>query len=372
MTIFESRNALLALIEKMERLNQFQDKIDTPSNIGQIWDTFLSEFRYLMEIDICALFLVDEQTREFSLKDASPRDQGRACQKEVDMQIECGMFSWVINRRQPALVASLTLDEDKTVVMLPLTTTRRTLGMVLAVTPMKESAVTQEDLKLASFLLRQCSLVMENMLLYEKLRKEHDSLHKANKEIALLSITDPLTGSYNRGYLTQQLPVEIKRARRYERYLSLVLCDIDDFKQVNDLFGHQAGDAVLKEFVRCGKELIRKDVDWIVRYGGEEFMFVLPDTDIEGAMFLAERLRVDLSHRVFECNGDRIMIKSSFGVSGFGADTPDNEIAPEQLIGAADKHLYYAKRNGKNRVVCNPLFDRALRPELRRVRIAAR
>jgi two-component system cell cycle response regulator len=197
---------------------------------------------------------------------------------------------------------------------------------------------------------------MENMLLYEKLKKEHDSLQEANREIAVLSVSDPLTGSYNRGYLTRQLPVEIKRARRYKRHLSLVLCDLDDFKQVNDTFGHQAGDAVLKEFVRCGKGLIRKDVDWIARYGGEEFLFVLPDTTIEGAMLLAERLRADLSQRVFTYNGDKIVIESSFGVSGFGPETPDDKISPERLISDADRFLYYAKRNGKNRVVGDELF----------------
>jgi len=351
----ENQNALLEFIEKTERLSQFQDKIDTPSNIGQIWDVFLSEFKHLIGVDVCALFLVDEHTREFYLKDVSPRDQGPVCQKEVDLQIECGMFSWVLNRRQPALIPSLTFNGDKTIVMLPLTTSRRTLGMVLAVTPMEESSVTQEDLKLATILLRQCSLVMENMLLYENLKMEHNSLQEANKEIAVLSITDPLTGSYNRGYLIQQLPVEVKRSRRYEHHLSIVLCDIDDFKQVNDTFGHQAGDDVLKEFVKCGKELIRKDMDWIARYGGEEFLFVLPDTNIVGATLLAERLRTNLSQRVFEYNGEEILIKSSFGVTGFGPDTPDDNISPEHLIGAADKFLYDAKKSGKNRVVGNSL-----------------
>ncbi len=368
----EDKNALLAFIEKMERLNQFQDKIDAPSTMEQIWETFLSEFKYLMRVDVCALFLVDEQTCEFFLKDVFPSNRGGICRQEVDLQIECGMFSWVINRRQPALVPSLTFQEDKTIVMLPLTTSRRTLGMVLAVTPMKESSVTQENLKLAGILLRQFSLVVENVLLYEKLKKEHDSLQTANQEIAVLSITDPLTGSYNRGYLTQQLPVEIKRARRYKRHLSLILCDIDDFKKVNDTFGHQAGDAVLKEFVRCGKELIRKDVDWVVRFGGEEFLFVLPDTNVEGAALLAERLRVDLSGRVFKYNGKRIVIKSSFGVSGFGPDTPDDEICPENLIGVADKFLYHAKRTGKNRVCGSSLFAEPFPVELKSLRMEAR
>ena len=351
----ENQHALLAFIEKMERLNQFQDKIDTPSNIGQIWGVFLAEFKNLIAVDVCALFLVDEDTHEFVLNEVSPGDQGPVCQREVGLQIDCGMFSWIINRRQPALIPSLVFKGDKTIVMLPLATNRRTLGVVLIVTQIKESAITQEDLKLVTILLKQCSLVMENTLLYEHLKKEHDSLQQANKEIAILSITDPLTGSYNRGYLSEQLPVEIKRSRRYKRHLSLILCDIDDFKQVNDTFGHQAGDAVLKEFVKCGKELIRKDMDWIVRYGGEEFLFLLPDTNIEGARLLAERLRVNLSQRVFKFNGEEIVIESSFGVTGFGPDTPDDKVWPEYMISIADRSLYHAKNNGKNMVVSDSL-----------------
>jgi len=347
----ENQRALLEFIEKTERVNQFQDKIDTPSSMDQIWSVFLAEFKNLINVDVFALFLVDEETHEFVLNDVSPRDQGPACQSEVDLQIDCGMFSWIINRRQPALIPSLIFKGNKTIVMLPLATNRRTLGVVLVVTPIKESAITQEELKLVTILLKQCSLVMENTILYEHLKKERDSLQRANKEIAVLSVTDPLTGSYNRGYLNEQLQVEIKRSRRYNRHLSIILCDIDDFKQVNDTFGHQAGDAVLIEFVKRGKELIRKNMDWIVRYGGEEFLFVLPDTNIEGGRLMAERLRANLSQRVFKFNGDVIRIESSFGVTGFGPDASADKVLPEYMIGVADRYLYHAKETGKNRVV---------------------
>jgi len=347
----ENQRALLEFIEKTERLSQFQDKIDTPSSMDQIWGVFLSEFKNLIKVDVCALFLVDEDTHEFVLYDVSPRDQGPACQSEVDMQIDCGMFSWIINRRRPALVPSLIFKEAKTIIMLPLVTNRRTLGVVLVVAPVAESAITQEELKLATILLKQCSLVMENTILYEHLKKERDSLQRANKEIAALSVTDPLTGCYNRGYLSETLLVEIKRSRRYKRHLSIILSDIDDFKQVNDTFGHQAGDAVLKEFVKRSEEIIRKDMDWVARYGGEEFLFVLPDTNIEGGRLMAERLRANLSQRVFEYNGDVIRIESSFGVSGFGPDTHEDKILPEYIIRVADRYLYHAKENGKNRVI---------------------
>ena len=181
------------------------------------------------------------------------------------------------------------------------------------------------------------------------------SLKDANEEIRILSITDPLTGTYNRGYMTERLPQEIKRARRYSRALSIILCDIDHFKKVNDTYGHLAGDRVLKDFARCIRHSIRQDVDWTARYGGEEFLIVLPETDVNGASVMAERLKSELSQRVTETQGKQISITASFGVVGFGPDTPDEMISPEAMISKADKYLYQAKREGRNRAMGGPL-----------------
>ena len=181
------------------------------------------------------------------------------------------------------------------------------------------------------------------------------SLKDANEEIRILSITDPLTGTYNRGYMTERLPQEIKRARRYSRALSIILCDIDHFKKVNDTYGHLAGDRVLKDFARCIRHSIRQDVDWTARYGGEEFLIVLPETDVNGASVMAERLKSELSQRVTETQGKQISITASFGVTGFGPDTPDEMISPEAMISKADKYLYQAKREGRNRAMGGPL-----------------
>ena len=103
------------------------------------------------------------------------------------------------------------------------------------------------------------------------------SLRHANEKIRVLSITDPLTGCFNRGYMNDCLEREVKRCKRYGRPLSVVLCDIDHFKSVNDTHGHQAGDQVLKNFAKSINEMIRSDIDWLVRYGGEEFLLVLPE-----------------------------------------------------------------------------------------------
>ena len=176
------------------------------------------------------------------------------------------------------------------------------------------------------------------------------SLKRANEEIRILSITDPLTGCYNRGYMTERLPQEIKRAKRYRHSLSLVLWDIDHFKKINDTYGHQVGDRILKEFVQWINESIRDGVDWLARYGGEEFLIVVPETDTKGACCVVERLRRMLSQKAIEIQGERIRITASFGVTGLDPDTPDEKISPEALITQADECLYQAKQEGRNRV----------------------
>ena len=176
------------------------------------------------------------------------------------------------------------------------------------------------------------------------------SLKKANEEIRILSITDPLTGCYNRGYMTERLPQEIRRAKRYRHSLSLVLCDIDHFKRLNDTYGHQVGDRILKEFVQWIIPSIRNGVDWLARYGGEEFLIVIPETDIKGACYTAERLRRIISQKAIKIQGKRIHITASFGVTGLDPDTPDEKISPEAMINQADKYLYQAKQEGRNSV----------------------
>jgi len=175
--------AILELSDKIEKLSRFQDKIDIRSSISQNWSVFLDEIGALISIEICALFLVDEETHEFVLKSVSPPDKGSVCEKEIEFQIECGMFSWIINRREPAILPSLVFKEMKTIIMLPLSTVKSTLGVVFVLTPIEESSITHENMRLMSILAKQCSLVMENTLLYDDLMREHESLQEAQAQV---------------------------------------------------------------------------------------------------------------------------------------------------------------------------------------------
>jgi two-component system cell cycle response regulator len=176
------------------------------------------------------------------------------------------------------------------------------------------------------------------------------SLRTANRRIHLLSITDALTSTYNRRHLMERLPQEIETASRYSLPLSVVLCDVDHFKLVNDGHGHHVGDEVLKGFAKLLIEAARPGIDWVVRYGGEEFVIVLPETRVVDAIAIAEKARVAIAAHLFKLANTTLKVTASFGVAGFDTARAYRDASVDSLIGAADGCLYRSKKMGRNRV----------------------
>ena len=174
-----------------------------------------------------------------------------------------------------------------------------------------------------------------------------EKLHEVNAELSRLAFQDSLTGLYNLRYFHDCLERELQRANRYNKVFSLIMFDIDDFKQVNDTYGHQAGDKVLREIAATATRSTRT-TDVVVRYGGEEFAIILPETDINTAATIAERLREDIASMRVDWNGKTITATASVGVSYFCSS--DARLTANQLIAVADAGLYRSKRSGKNRV----------------------
>jgi len=173
-------------------------------------------------------------------------------------------------------------------------------------------------------------------------------LERANIGLRELSIRDGLTKLYNHIYFQERLSEEFNRCQRYQTPLSFVMIDIDNFKEINDRFGHQEGDKVLVELAQLLMESIR-GVDIAARYGGEEFVLILPQIDVEGARLMAERLceRV-ASHFAYHHNPQSLKVTISLGIAAI----PHPKIKTKaDLIRTADWALYQAKREGKNKVV---------------------
>ncbi|NVJ61128.1 MAG: diguanylate cyclase [Gammaproteobacteria bacterium] len=169
-----------------------------------------------------------------------------------------------------------------------------------------------------------------------------------NKTIFALSNTDPLTGCYNRMYLDNNLPLELKKSRRIKYPMSVIFADLDHFKSINDEYGHSAGDLVLRHFIELAHECIRAETDWVARFGGEEFILVLTNANAEQSKVVAERIREKIASHNFSVDGQNLKVTCSFGISSYkvGKGTVDSQ----ELLQTADKALYQAKAAGRNQV----------------------
>jgi len=161
-----------------------------------------------------------------------------------------------------------------------------------------------------------------------------------------MNIRDPLTGAFNRRFMFSRLKEEIERFRRYGRPFSVIIQDIDFFKNINDTYGHICGDFVLKEFAQLNLERLRS-IDLYTRYGGEELCCILPETDLNSAYKLAENLRSIIEKHVFIFENTELRISMSQGLAEV---TPDISTA-EELLKCADERLYQAKNSGRNKIV---------------------
>ncbi len=204
-------------------------------------------------------------------------------------------------------------------------------GIILADNFITKKPITKDDIRMLIMLANQAGLAIENSQLYEK--------------TVTLAHTDSLTDLWNHGYFQYLLQEELEKAKGTKTPLSLIMLDIDDFKECNDTLGHQVGDRVLTELASFLRNRSRK-MDYVCRYGGEEFTIILPQTDKAEAFLIAERLRQDIERHQFTTDATipRGKLTASIGLACFPEDGP----TPAQLIAFSDKTLYEAKHRGKN------------------------
>lgn len=176
------------------------------------------------------------------------------------------------------------------------------------------------------------------------------SIQEINEIIEHLNqavITDELTQIYNRRFINEKLPVDLYSTSLNHGILSAMLIDIDEFKSINDTNGHTMGDKVLQRAAQILKNNTRDKRDWVARYGGDEFLMVLPETDKKAALRIAEKIRQQIEQEIFELRGNRVSLTISCGVSTINKT---DELSATEFFEELDKKLYEAKNNGKNKI----------------------
>lgn len=220
-------------------------------------------------------------------------------------------------------------------VIMPLKAKNKVNGLIVADNLFTQKPISEDDLRLFMMLANQAGLAIENASLYELVRHQ--------------SHTDSITNLWNHGFFQDQLSREIGSARAHHHPLTLLILDIDDFKKLNDTYGHHNGDIVLREIANILKDSSREN-DYACRYGGEEFAIILTQTTKEQGLVIAERIREKVAGYTFQLSADadgrELHVTVSVGLSTF----PKDAEIKEELIAKADKAMYIAKFSGKNRV----------------------
>jgi len=175
---------------------------------------------------------------------------------------------------------------------------------------------------------------------------QQSELVRQKLEIERQSMLDPLTQVYNRRFLMTQGPREYKRAVRYGQPVSVLIGDIDFFKHVNDTYGHILGDQVLKEVSATLLNSIRVDIDWVARFGGEEFIVALPNTSAKNALLVAEKLRQEIEKQITHWNDHKVKVTISFGIACSEGNSDSESF--KDLLTIADERLYKSKASGRN------------------------
>jgi diguanylate cyclase (GGDEF)-like protein len=319
--------------------HEFFKALTCYSSIDDVASLIVDGANGILGAEVSAVYLLDHEAGVFHLRGSQGRPEGsfRLTVPADETILGTAVRDEVIEQPDVPLGSpyadwALYPDEIRSQVAIALKSGESVLGVLVVASSTFRELTAPEHERLQG-VANQSSLALQNALLHDELER--------------LSVTDRLTELYNHGYFHQRLDEELGRAARFGRQLSLILLDLDDFKKFNDAYLHPQGDQVLKAVSAIVRQNLR-EIDVAARYGGEEFCVVLPETDVAGAMAVAERIRRGVAEYPF-CTGrgdETVRQTISVGLATY----PTHATTGSRLIEAADRAMYQAKRQGKNRV----------------------
>ncbi|MGA1825989.1 MAG: diguanylate cyclase [bacterium] len=322
--------------KKLEEVLSVEEDLTRIVHLDKLIDFVANKTTNILEADKCSIMFINDKAREIYIKKHIGLDDRFIVNN--DLKIEDSTVAFVAEKGIPVLVSNIETDKrfsrknrvsykSKSFMSAPIKVGDEIFGVInVADKNSREGDVfTAIDLKVLIMLVRQVAVAIENAKLYSKLN--------------YLTITDPLTDMYNLRYFTKSLNNEINRMKRHPGSLCLLVLDIDDFKSYNDTFGHLAGDTLLKKISKILKRNLRT-IDIACRYGGDEFVVILPETDLSQAKIVAEKIKEKVAHLSL-----RTKVTVSIGIADYKKNMGNTD-----LFQNADSALYKAKKSGKNTV----------------------
>lgn len=342
LSLSEKNYELAKKVRELAIINEVSKAVSYMGDLGKTLDAVLSRGVQALCAERGSLFMLDEKYDELMERSVTYGIEGEVIYNESLMKSfkeGKGIAGEVYTSTKAKLVTNIRKEKGfenieggdntiKSMICVPLMVRDEAIG-VMNIVNKQYGKFNSDDLQIALTMANQAAVVIEKARLYN------------------LATVDGLTGLVVRRHFQSKMEEEFRRARRYNKPLSYLMTDIDHFKKFNDTYGHQTGDAVLREVAQIVRKSVR-ETDIAARYGGEEFCVILPETEPEGARQFAERLRQKVESSTFRgAQGEELKVTISVGVSCIPYTNPENAA---EMIKLADDSLYVCKRNGRNRV----------------------
>ncbi|HAS17174.1 MAG TPA: hypothetical protein DCR39_04615 [Nitrospiraceae bacterium] len=329
-------------IKVLEALQAIGSQIDSTD----LFNAIVEKAADVAEAEQGSIMLLEEETKVLEIK--ATRGLNLAILNYIRINPGEGISGIVYEKGVPLVVSNIESDDrisrqnrirykTKSFISLPLKIKDRCIGVLNLSDKANGEYFSDLDLK-----------VLETIALYSAVAIERRAYYQSSLSLRKISITDPVTGLLNRRYFEERIAEEMERSKRHKRPFSLIILDLDNFKEFNDTYGHLAGDEALKDIGHVIRRCIRI-IDIGARYGGEEFAIILPTTDKSDAGLIGKRIREEMEKTPFTVKGigKALKLTGSLGIATF----PTDASSVEELINNADRALYKAKEFGKNRVV---------------------